>query len=251
MKTILWVVGIIVVVSIVYYFFNHLVTPMEEQQTVTVTPIGHATAVISIAGKTIYTDPTGGATAFIGQPTAEVVLVTDIHGDHLSTTTLEAVLGNASLVVPQAVYDLLPQNLAARATVLPNGQTTNQAGLTITAVPMYNLPESPDSRHTKGRGNGYLVEAGGNRLYVAGDTAGIPEMRTLTNIDVALVPMNLPFTMGVDEAADAVLDFAPRQVYPYHYRGQDGLADVERFKTLVNEKGTAIEVVLLDWYPQM
>lgn len=228
-------------------------TPMTNNETavipVQVTPISHATMVLKWGDTIVYTDPTGGAAAFNGQPPADVIVVTDIHGDHNSSSTLAAVIGDATLIVPQAVKDTLPADLAARAKVLNNGDTITEQGLEIEAIPMYNLPEAADSRHTKGRGNGYVLERDGFRVYIAGDTAGIPEMRELDDIDMAFVPMNLPFTMGVEEAAEAVLDFKPKQVYPYHYRGQDGLADVNRFKQLVNEGDSNIEVVLANWYP--
>ncbi|MCR4325843.1 MAG: MBL fold metallo-hydrolase [Patescibacteria group bacterium] len=220
---------------------------MKNSQ-VQVVPVSHATAVLLWGDKVIYTDPTGGVEAFAGQPPADIVLLTDIHGDHMEPDTLSAVLGDAALIAPQAVKDELPEELAARVRVLANGESADEAGFRIEAVPMYNIPESTDAYHTKGRGNGYVVEKDGFRVYVAGDTSGTPEMRSLTGIDVALVPMNLPYTMSVEEAADAVLAFKPRQVYPYHYRGPDGLADVERFKQLVDAAGYDIEVVLLDWY---
>jgi L-ascorbate metabolism protein UlaG (beta-lactamase superfamily) len=196
----------------------------------------------------IYTDPVGGAAAFQGQPAPDLIVVTDIHGDHLSTSTLSAVIGDAALVVPQAVKDLLPEGLVSRAQVMKNGENISERDLSIEAIPMYNLPEADDSRHAKGRGNGYVLERDGFRVYIAGDTAGISEMRGLNNIDIAFIPMNLPFTMSVEDAADAVLDFKPKQVYPYHYRGQDGLADVNKFKQLVDAGNEDIEVVLVDWY---
>jgi len=90
---------------------------------------------------------------------------------------------------------------------------------------MYNLPEDADSRHTKGRGNGYIVMAGGKKMYISGDTEDITEMRALRGIDVAFVCMNLPYTMDVDQGADAVLEFKSKMVYPYHYLGQGGLND--------------------------
>lgn len=221
-----------------------------ETPLVKINPISHATSIIQWNDKYIYTDPTGGSSAFEGQPSADIILITDIHGDHYSPETLNAVLGDAILIAPQAVIDMMPDNLSNRATAMENAQTEMVSDFYITAVPMYNLPESDDSRHTKGRGNGYIIEQNGFRVYVAGDTAGIPEMRSLTEVDIALVPMNLPYTMGVEDAADAVLDFAPKQVYPYHYRGEDGLADVEKFRELVNAGKKDIDVVLLDWYPE-
>lgn len=133
--------------------------------------------------------------------------------------------------------------------MLSNGEESEILGLTVQAVPMYNLPDDDSSRHPKGWGNGYVLTIGGDRLYFSGDTEDIPEMRMLSNIDYAFVCMNLPYTMDVDQAADAVLDFAPKVVYPYHYRGQGGLSDVEKFKSLVNAGNPAIEVRLRNWYP--
>jgi L-ascorbate metabolism protein UlaG (beta-lactamase superfamily) len=114
---------------------------------------------------------------------------------------------------------------------------------------MYNLPESPTSKHTKGRGNGYILNIGGKLIYISGDTQGIPEMRSLKNIDIAFICMNLPYTMDIKEAADAVLEFKPIIVYPYHYRGKDGLSDVNAFKSLVEAGNKNIEVRLRNWYP--
>ncbi len=222
-----------------------------QNTSVQVTPVSHATAVITWGSAVFYTDPTGGAAAFAGKPAADVILLTDIHSDHFSTSTLAAVAGtNTTLIAPRVVRDALPQDLAARTRVVANGETISEQGFSITGVPMYNVPESADAFHTKGRGNGYVVEREGFRVYVAGDTGNTPEMRALTDIDIALVPMNLPYTMSVEDAADAVLAFKPKQVYPYHYRGPDGLADVAKFKQLVNAGNSAIQVVLAKWYPQ-
>lgn len=247
MKKIILIPVLIIVASIIALYYTK--GEQTNNMPVQVMPISHATAVLSWGKTIIYTDPIGGADAFFGQPAPDLILVTDIHGDHLSSTTLKEIIGDADLVVPQAVKDMLPPDLAGRAVVLNNDATVSKQGINIEAIPMYNLPESTDSRHTKGRGNGYVLERDGYRVYIAGDTAGTPEMRALKNIDMAFIPMNLPYTMGVDEAASAVLDFKPKKVYPYHYRGQDGLADIGRFKLLVNEGDKNIEVVLRPWYP--
>ena len=98
---------------------------------------------------------------------------------------------------------------------------------------MYNLREEAKKFHEKGRGNGYVIEKNDKRVYISGDTEDIPEMRSLQNIDIAFVCMNLPYTMTVENAASAVLDFKPNKVYPYHYRGTEGLSDVSKFKSLV------------------
>jgi len=214
-------------------------------------PLNHATMALTWQGKTIYADPNGGAKTFEGVATPDLIVITDIHGDHFNLETLNAInTTNATLVVPQAVADKLPEGLKSKAVVLSNGETTSQNNIAITAVPMYNLPESADTRHPKGRGNGYVLTFGNKRLYISGDTSGIPEMRDLKDIDVAFVCMNLPYTMDINEASQAVLDFKPKVIYPYHYRGQNGLADTEAFRKLVNDKDKNIEVRLRDWYRQ-
>jgi len=212
----------------------------------TIQPVMHASLVLSLKDLVIYADPSGGAAKFKGLPAPDMILITDIHGDHFDSSTMAAVVtAKTILVVPQVVADKLTAFDKTRLVILKNGDDVNRSGIRISAVPMYNLPESPTSRHTKGRGNGYVLGIGGKNIYLSGDTQGIPEMRALKNIDVAFVCMNLPYTMGVDEAADAVLAFQPRIVYPYHYRGQD----VQQFKKLVDAGNKGIDVRLRDWYP--
>ena len=217
----------------------------------TVQPIQHGTLVLNWDNKTIYVDPTGGAAAFEGVAKPDLILITDIHGDHMDPKTLNAINADgAVMVVPQAVADKLPEKFKPQLKVIGNGESTTEAGISIEAIPMYNLPESADARHTKGRGNGYILQMGGKNIYISGDTEGIPEMRDLKNIDVAFVSMNLPYTMDVYQAADAVLDFKPKVVYPYHYRGQNGLSDVQTFKNQVHSKNKKIDVRLKNWYPE-
>lgn len=214
-------------------------------------PISHATAVIKWDDTVIYLDPVGGSEAFKGQEAADLVLITDIHGDHMDEKTLEALkLGETRIIVPEAVKKELPNSLSERLVVMNNGETKDHLGISIKAIPMYNLREEAKQYHPKGRGNGYLLEKDGKRLYIAGDTEDIPEMRNLENIDIALVPMNLPYTMTEEKAAEAVLEFQPKVVYPYHYRGKEGKSDVEKFKKLVNEGNKDIKVVLKEWYPK-
>lgn len=217
---------------------------------ISIQPILHGCLVLTWNNKTIYVDPYGGGKAFEGIAPADLILITDIHGDHLNPETLNAIeTSKAVIVAPQAVADQLPDNLKSKAIVLDNGKDIIQAGIPISAIPMYNLPEAADSRHTKGRGNGYILNLGGKNIYLSGDTEDIPEMRNLKNIDVAFVCMNQPFTMDITQASTAVLEFKPKIMYPYHYRGQGGLSDVEAFKKLVNAANASIDVRLRNWYP--
>ncbi|TPE45940.1 MBL fold metallo-hydrolase [Pontibacter mangrovi] len=249
--------------SILALAFSLGLAPAMAQQTATpdtikttggpliIQPITHGTLALQFKGKTIYVDPYGGAAGFSGLAKPDLILITDIHPDHLDMSTLSNIQTEGiKIVAPQAVADSLPQKYKQQVVVLKNGDKTEQLGIKILALPMYNLPESADAMHPKGRGNGYLLEMGGKRVYISGDTEGTPEMRNLKNIDVAFVSMNLPYTMDVDQAAEAVLAFKPKIIYPYHYRGKDGLSDVDSFKQQVNTKDKQIEVRLKNWYPE-
>jgi len=214
---------------------------------VEVIPIMHATFALEWGDEVILVDPVD--VDLISDITPTLVLVTDIHGDHFNVETLEEIVSDGTvLVIPAAVAGLLPQSLLQNVVVLHNSSSTLQKGFSVLAVPMYNLAANIDSRHPKGRGNGYVIEREGIRVFIAGDTDDIPEIRALEKIDIAFIPMNPPYTMSVEAAAGVVLDFAPRQVYPYHYRINDGLSDVERFKGLVTVGNNDIKVILEDWY---
>jgi L-ascorbate metabolism protein UlaG (beta-lactamase superfamily) len=233
---------------------NASITEEAKKETdttdITIQPISHATAVINWDESTFYVDPVGGAQAFEGMKKPDFILITDIHGDHMSAETLQAMdLEGVKIIVPQAVKDELPAEMNSSLTILENGATTQVLDFSIKAIPMYNLPEDPEAYHPKGRGNGYVIEHNGKKLYIAGDTEDIPEMRNLEGIDVALIPMNLPYTMTVEDAAAGVLAFSPEKVIPYHFRGQQGYADVEKFKSLVNQGNKDIKVEMLNWYP--
>lgn len=220
-----------------------------ENGNIDIQPITHGTLTLSFNEKTIYIDPYGGAEKFNSQPAPDIILITDIHGDHLNLKTLEGIeTKNAQFIVPQAVADKLPESYKTQVNVLNNGQGVHRLGFYISAIPMYNLPETDDSKHTKGRGNGYIINVAGKNIYISGDTEDIPEMRNLRDIDIAFVCMNLPYTMDITQAADAVLEFKPTIVYPYHYRGNPDFSDVEKFKELVTTKDSSIEVRLRDWY---
>ena len=208
-------------------------------------PINHATFAMGWNGETIYVDPVGGAERFEGLPSPDLILITDVHGDHLDAPTLEAVANSDTIVVaPAAVVEGLPEGLSAQVQTLANGAETSVLGLNVEAIPMYNLTEDRLGYHENGRGNGYVLTVGGRRIYISGDTEDIPEMRALENIDVAFVCFNLPFTMTEVQAASAVVEFAPAVVYPYHF----GESDVDMFADLVAEAGGEIEVRQSAWY---
>ncbi|MGB1211680.1 MAG: MBL fold metallo-hydrolase [Lacinutrix venerupis] len=224
--------------------------PEKEIAELKITPIEHATMVLNYGGKTIYVDPTGGKEVFEKFSKPDYILITDIHSDHLHLNTIEALdLSNTKIIAPEAVYELLPENIRSITATMINGAKEDFKTFSVEAIPMYNLREEALHFHPKGRGNGYVLTFGKERVYISGDTEDILEMRTLENIDKAFICMNLPYTMTVESAADAVLSFKPKQVYPYHFRGTEGYSDVEKFKSIVSNKTKSIEVVQLNWYP--
>ncbi|OGI73889.1 MBL fold metallo-hydrolase [Candidatus Nomurabacteria bacterium RIFCSPHIGHO2_01_FULL_43_16] len=246
-KTILLIIVIVGLVLINKMSNNEDKKDMAGE--VGIDPISHASLILNWAGKAIYSDPVGGAELYQGKPAADLILLTDIHQDHFDPERLKALAKEEAVIVaPQAVMDELPEALAGKTSVMNNGGAKEYFGFKVEAIPMYNLPGGETLYHPKGRGNGYVLEKDGTRVYISGDSAGIPEMKNLKNIDIAFMAMNLPYTMGVEEAAEAVLAFAPKTVYPYHYRTPGGFSDVAKFKTLVNDKNPNIQVVLADWY---
>jgi L-ascorbate metabolism protein UlaG (beta-lactamase superfamily) len=209
-------------------------------------PIMHASLVLTYHNKIIYVDPTGGSASYKGIAAPDIILITDIHGDHYDSATVEAVnTKKATIVAPQVVVSKLSTRSKQKVVMMKNGDRVMQEGIAIAAIPMYNLPEAPNAFHVKGRGNGYILSVGAKNVYISGDTEDTPEMRALKNIDIAFICMNLPYTMDVNQAAQGVLAFKPKVVYPYHYRGQN----VNTFKNLVNAADKNIEVRLREWYP--
>ena len=246
----------IITTAILFLFLNinaQRATPdiiETNEGPITIQPITHATLVLQWNGKTIYIDPYGGANAFKGIDAPDLILITDIHGDHTNLETLKSLdTKKATFIVPPAVADLLRKDFEKQITIIKNGGMSVQGDIFINALPMYNLPEDINSKHPRGRGNGYFINLGGKTIYISGDTEDIKEMRDLRRIDIAFVCMNQPYTMDINQAADAVLDFKPKIVYPYHYRGNPDMSDTEAFKKLVNAKNPKIEVRLKNWYP--
>lgn len=214
---------------------------------IVVHPVSHASFVMETPGLVIYVDPVGGAEAYSSYPAPDLVLITHEHGDHFDAETLAAIVGeNTQLITNPAVQEMLPEELKAKATALANGESTDVSGISIEAIPAYNTTEDRLEYHPQGHDNGYVLGIDGTRVYVAGDTEDIPEMRALEDMDVAFLPMNLPYTMDISQVADAVQAFQPRYVYPYHY----GESDVEEFASLVADSGAETEVILGNWYPE-
>jgi L-ascorbate metabolism protein UlaG (beta-lactamase superfamily) len=194
-----------------------------------ITFIGHGTLMYSFGGKIIHVDPVGQWADYSVLPKADIILVTHEHSDHLDLKAIARIRTGKTVMV-------MSENAAGQTTgaiVMNNGDVKDVEGLKIEAVPAYNLVHmhSPGVPfHPKGVGNGYIITFGEKRVYVAGDTENTPEMKALKDIDIAFLPMNLPYTMTPEMVADAAKAFKPKILYPYHYGNTDPAKLVELLK---------------------
>jgi len=195
-----------------------------------VTFIGHGTLMFQHAGKVVHVDPVSQYADYASLPKADIILVTHAHGDHLDPKAIEAVRKADATLIGNG------QSAAGTTGMTPmkNGDVLAAKGVRVEAVPAYNVVNT--QFHPKGEGNGYVITFGDRRVYVAGDTEHIPEMAGLQKIDIAFLPMNLPFTMTPEAVAAAAKSFTPKVLYPYHY----GSTDTSKLSALL--AGSGIEV---------
>ena len=216
-----------------------------------ISAISNASAVVQWNGVSIFVDPVGAQSQYAPYGRPDIVVLTHVHPENLSIDSMIGMLLRRTIVLaPQSVIDELPL-MISNNTISPfeAGSTQEALGITFTAVPAYNLRPDAQQYHPRERGDiGVIMELDGTRVYFSGDTEATSEMLALENIDTAVVAMNLPFTMGVDEAARAVASFAPRVVIPYSYRSSDGFSDLDEFERILAALNPAIQVEKLDWY---
>ncbi len=185
-----------------------------------ITFVGHGTLIFNFGGKVIHVDPFSALADYSILPKADLILVTHEHRDHLDLKALNLVRKEKTVVVLTETCSKQVQG----GIVMTNGDVRTIEGLRIEAVPAYNIVHKRDTGepfHPKGVGNGYVITFGDKRVYMAGDTENIPEMKGLKNIDIAFLPMNLPYTMTPEMVADAGKAFKPKILYPYHFGGTD------------------------------
>ena len=224
-----------------------------------ITALGHGSVQIEFGTRVVIVDPASMFADLSRAKPADLILITDIHPDHYDPAAVAKLRKpKAPVVVPPAVA---AEKKIPDVIVMQNRQMrTNEeapAGITVISVPAYNLQRGPapgQLYHTMGRGQGYVIaftdklgvvrEGKASQVYVAGDTECVPAMaQWVKNVDVAIMPMNLPYTMTPAEAAECVKGFRPKIAIPYHYMGQKP----EEFAAAL--KGQPIEVRLLNWYP--
>ena len=254
-----WSVALLVVLAAAVGYAQMPTTTTVEAPggALTITALGHASVQIEQGNKVVIVDPVTMMADLSRAKPADLILVTDIHGDHYDPAAVAKLRKpEAPVVVPQAVADM---KQIPNPTVMQNNQMrTNEqslVGITVISVPAYNVTENRLQYHPRGRGQGYVLafsdkladvrQLRAAQVYIAGDTECVPAMTTwVTNVNVALMPMNLPYTMTPADAATCVKGFKPKVAIPYHYRG----SDLSVFQKAL--EGTGIEVRLLDWYPK-
>lgn len=196
-----------------------------------ITFIGHGTLMFKFAGKVIHVDPVSSEADYSQLAKADLILITHEHGDHLDTKAIDIIRQEKTdLVLTEKCTEKVEGGI-----IMKNGGVKTVQGLKIEAVPAYNIVHKRGSGapyHPKGIGNGYVIEFADKRVYVAGDTENTPEMKALKDIDIAFLPMNLPYTMTPEMVADAAKAFKPKMLYPYHYGNTDTSRIVDLLKSV-------------------
>lgn len=202
-----------------------------------ITFIGHGSLMFTFAGKVIHVDPVSKETDYMKLPKADLIFLTHHHGDHMDLKALEILKKEKTALV---LTELCAQQVKG-GVVMKNGETIHIEGLKVEAVPAYNIVHMRSEGkpfHPKGEGNGYVFTFGDKRVYVAGDSENTPEMKKLEKIDIAFLPMNLPYTMTPEMVADAAKAFKPKILYPYHY----GETDTSKIVSLLKNSGIEVRI---------
>ena len=208
-----------------------------SQGDLNITFVGHGTLMFVFGDRVIHVDPWSKLADYAKLPKADIILITHEHRDHLDPGAVGALTKRTTRVLanPASAKSL------AGSVAVKNGETNTVHGIRIEAVPAYNLVHmrSPGKPyHPRGNGNGYVLTFGDKRVYVAGDTENVPEMKALKNIHCAFLPMNLPYTMTPEMVADAARAMKPKILYPYHY----GKTDRSRLVQLLKGSGTEVRI---------
>ncbi len=198
--------------------------------------IGHGSLMMEFDGKVLHIDPSSREADYSKMPDADLILITHHHGDHCDPKAYGEVANEGTMTfLTQLAKDKLEQG-----TVLKNGESASYGWIDIEAIPAYNLVHKRDNGeffHPNGCCNSYVLTIDGLRIFIGGDTENTPEMKALKNIDVAFLPMNLPYTMTPEMVADAAKAFKPKVLYPYHY----GSTNVDNLLKLIQDE-PAVEV---------
>lgn len=213
--------------------------------TLSISFIGHGTLMFEYQNMVIHIDPTMRETDYASMPDADMILITHHHGDHLDLTAINHVIkDDCPVVMTQSCFNQLEDFKGA--VIMKNGDKNTVKGIPIEAIPAYNIEHkrsNGEAFHPKGIGNAYVVSIGDLQVLIGGDTENVPEIKALKNIDIAFLPMNLPYTMTPEMVADAARAMQPKVLYPYHF----GQTDPEELADLLkDEKNIEVRIRALE-----
>ncbi|MDP4186186.1 MAG: MBL fold metallo-hydrolase [Bacteroidota bacterium] len=208
----------------------------KDGHTLTIRFIKHGSLALIYDNHTIQVDPVSVYADYSKFPKADVILITHEHPDHLDLKAISVLEKKGTVIVANESS----QKKIGKGIAMKNGDKLEPVPyLNIEAVPAYNTTRGKEQFHPKSRDNGYILTLGGDRIYIAGDTEDIPEMKKLKNIDIAFLPVNQPYTMTVEQAVKAAKMFKPRILYPYHYGGTNAIEIKEKLK---NERSIDVRI---------
>ncbi len=203
--------------------------------------IGHGTLLFEFQGMVIHVDPTMREADYSKMPDADLILVTHHHGDHLDATAIDHIRKeDCPIVMTPACLEQLEDFEGAE--VMKNGESKTVKGIPVDAVAAYNIAHKRpggEAYHPKGQGNAYVLTFGDKKVLIGGDTENVPEIKALKGIDIAFLPMNLPYTMTPEMVADAARAIQPKVLYPYHYGNTDA---AELVRLLQDEKAIEVKI---------
>ena len=220
MKRLFLLIFLILVWTVPAFGYHEVDTISTSGGDLQVAFLGHGSLMLSYNGQTIHVDPFSRVADYSSLPKADIIILTHHHRDHLDPLAIK------HISTPSTIF-VLAEKCAEKidgGIVMHNGDTKTIGSLRVDAVPAYNLVHKRDNGqffHPRGEGNGYVLTFSDTRIYIAGDTENIPEMKTLHDIDYAFLPMNLPYTMTPEMTADAARSCKPKVLYPYHYGDTD------------------------------
>ena len=211
------------------------------QSELTINFVKHASLFFEFDGKVIHVDPVSGMGNYNSYPKADLIIITHHHGDHLDINAINLIKKENTKIILTEKCKEINEGLSD-VIIMKNSDLLTINGLEIEAIPAYNIENkrpNGDPFHKKGEGNGYIITFGDKRVLIAGDTENTPEIKALKNIDIAFLPMNLPYTMTPEMVASAAKAFSPKVLYPYHYGSTDTTILLELLK---NEKDIEVRI---------
>ena len=213
--------------------------------TLSISFIGHGTLMFEYNDMVIHVDPTMREADYATMPDADMILITHHHGDHLDLAAINQIIKeDCPVVMTQSCHEQLDDFKGA--VIMKNGDQKTIKGIPIEAIPAYNIEHKRSNGqafHPKGSGNAYVVSIGDLKVLIGGDTENVPEIKALKDIDIAFLPMNLPYTMTPEMVADAAMAMQPRILYPYHF-GQTDPKDLVNL--LKDEKNIEVRIRALE-----